>query len=191
MRKPVSPNANFVVRANKPDLPDPATPTATDAPPAFSERSPRRSSPHSLPVDSDSQSAWESEQVGKDSLPASLGSEGERRSMEGSHSGAEDIPESLRVGRPGYTPSPRSSNEMQRPTTESTNPYVQIQQTSINETSDGGESSAKAWGGFAERPPIPFGAPPPPPVPKGKLLSLCANLVPYDRRNPDKTMMTW
>jgi len=184
MRKPVSPNANVVVGAVESDLPYPGTPTATDAPTAFSERSPRRSSPYSLPADPDSQPAWDPEQVAKDGLPASLRSGGGRRSMEGSHSGAEDIPESLRVGRLGYTPSPRSSSEMQRPTVESTNPYIRRQQTALNGTAEGresSESSASAWGGFAERPPMPSSGPPPPPVPKGKPLPLCfirPNLAP-------------
>ena len=181
MRKPLPPDADIVVGEDKLDLPYPATPTAADAPPAFSDRSPRRSSPYPLSADPDSHSAEGSEDVANDGLPASLRSGGGRRSMEGSHSGAEDIPESLRIGRPGYTPSPRSSSEMQRPTVESTNPYIQRQQTGMSGTSDGRESSAGAWGGFAERPPIPSSTPPPPPVPKGKLLSLCAvilNLVP-------------
>ena len=181
MRKPVSQNANIVDGADKSDLPYPATPTATDAPPDLRERSPRRSSPYSLSADADGQSASGSEQVAKGGLPASLRSGDGRRSMEGSHSGAEDIPESLRVGRPGYTPSPRSSSEMQRPTVESTNPYIKRQQTGLNETAEEREGSTSTWGGFAERPPIPSSTPPPPPVPKGKLLSLCSirlNLAP-------------
>lgn len=72
-----------------------------------------------------------------------------------------DIPESLRVGPPGGTP--RTSQEMQRPNVSTTNPYLQKQQTGL---SDGKESSATAWGGFAERPPQPAGAPPAP-VPQG------------------------
>jgi hypothetical protein len=181
MRKPLSPDANIVVGEDTSDLLRPATPTAVDAPPASSERSPRRGSPYSLSADPDSHSALGSEQVANDGLPASLRSGGGRLSTEGSQSGAEDIPESLRVGRPGYTPSPRSSSEMQRPTVESTNPYFQRQQTGMSGTLDGRESSASAWVGFAERPPIPSSAPPPPPVPKGKVLSLHAiilNLVP-------------
>ena len=173
MRKPLAPDAATIAEADKSDFPYPATPTA-DAPPATTEGSSRRSSPYIPSAVTDRQSAWRSEQVATDGLPVSLRSGGGRQSMEGSHSGVEDIPESLRVGRPGYTPSPRSSSEMQRPTAESTNPYIQRQQTSMSGTSDGRESSANAWGGFAERPPIPSGAPPPPPVPKGKLRSLRA-----------------
>jgi hypothetical protein len=173
MRKPVPPNANTAVGADKSDLPYPATPTAADAPPTLAERNPRCGSPYSIPAEPDSQDDWGSEQAEKDGLPASLKAAAGRRSMEGSQSGADDLPESLRVGRPGYTPSPRSSTEMQRPTVESTNPYIQRQQTGMNGTSDGRESSASAWGGFTERPPIPSSAPPPPPVPKGKSLLLC------------------
>ncbi len=167
MRKPVPPNAS-IIEGDKTNVPYPTTPATTDAPPAFPERSPRRGSPYSMPVDPDSQSGWGSEQVENDGLPAPPRAAGGIRSTEGSQIGAEDIPESLRVGRPGYTPSPRSSSEMQRPTAESTNPYIQRQQTGMSGKSDGRESSARNWGGFAERLPMPSSAPPPPPVPKGK-----------------------
>jgi hypothetical protein len=126
-----------------------------------------------MPEAPESQTSWETERIEKDDLPVSLRPTVGRRSMEGSQSGGEDIPESLRVGRPGYTPSPRSSSEMQRPTAEPTNTYFQRQQTDNSGTSDGKDSSAKTWGGFAERPPIPSSVPPPPPVPKGKLTISC------------------
>jgi hypothetical protein len=173
MRKPVPPNADIVV-GHKTDVPYPTTPTTTDVAPTFKEQSPRHRSPYSIPAESDSQTARGSEQVEKDSLPASLRAAGGRRSMEGSQSGTDDVPESLRVGRPGYTPSPRSSSEMQRPTAESTNPYIQRQQTGMSGTPDGRESGAKAWGCFVDGPPIPSGAPPPPPVPEGKPILLCS-----------------
>jgi hypothetical protein len=162
-RKPVPPNANIVLGADKSDPPYPATPTATGALQLPSERTSRHGSPNTAGAETDSQSAWRSESSERDSLPASLRPGSGRQSMDGSHNGVEDLPESLRVGPPGYTP--RSSNEMQRPTEASTNPYLQRQQTGMTGTGDGKES---AWGGFAERPPMPSSAPPPPPVPKGK-----------------------
>jgi hypothetical protein len=179
MRKPVPPNADIVV-GDKTGVPYPTTPTTTDVAPTFKEQSPQRRSPYSMPTESDSQTSLGSEQVEKDGLPASLRVAGGRRSMEGSQSGADDVPESLRVGRPGYTPSPRSSSEIQRPTTESTNPYIQRQQTGMSETPDGREGGAKAWGGFVDGPPIPSGAPPPPPVPKGKPILLCSFVLKHE-----------
>lgn len=68
------------------------------------------------------------------------------------------LPELLRVGPPGYTPN--ASQEMLRPTPASTNPYIQRQNSGGQS-----ESSAGAWGGFAERPAPPSSAPPPPPIP--------------------------
>jgi hypothetical protein len=70
------------------------------------------------------------------------------------------LPESLRVGPPGYTPN--ASQEMLRPTPASTNPYLQRQNSGGQS-----ESSADAWGGFAARPAPPSSAPPPPPIPNG------------------------
>jgi hypothetical protein len=169
MRKPAPPNADIVLGADKPDSPYPATPTATDALPAPSEGNSRHGSSNSVAAEPDSQTAWRSESLERDDLPAWRRPGSGRQSMEGSHNGGEDLPESLRVGPPGYTP--RSSGEMQRPTTTSTNPYLQRQQIGLSGTSDGKESSASAWGGFAERPQIPSSAPPPPPVPTGKQLS--------------------
>ena len=57
------------------------------------------------------------------------------------------LPESLRVGPPGYTPN--SSQEMLRPSANTTNPYLKKQNSG---SSNGNESSAEAWGGFEERP---------------------------------------
>jgi hypothetical protein len=75
----------------------------------------------------------------------------------------QDIPDSLRVGPPGS----RSSQEMIRPSPQTTNPYLQKTNEQGGAMNDGRESSASAWGGFAERPPAPIFAPPPPPLPKG------------------------
>jgi hypothetical protein len=169
MRKPVPPNAKIGLGADQSDPPYLATETATGALPPPSERTSRRGSPNSAAVEPDRQTVWRSESTERDGLPASLRPGSGRQSMEGSQNGAEDLPESLRVGPPGYTP--RSSGEMQRPSVASTNPYIQRQQTGMSGTSDGRESSASAWGGFAERPPVPSNAPPPPPVPKGKQIS--------------------
>lgn len=168
MRKPVPPNAN-IVGPDKSDPPYPATPTATGALPPPSERNSRHGSPNLAAADS--QSTWRPESSERDGLTVSLRSRSGRQSMEGSHNAAEDIPESLRVGPSAYTP--RSSNEMQRPTVASTNPYLQRQQTGLSDTSNGKKIVASAWGGFAEGPAVPSSAPPPPPVRKGKQLSLC------------------
>jgi len=78
------------------------------------------------------------------------------------HHTKQDLPQSLRVGPPGYTQD--GSQEMSRPNANTTNPYLQRQGTGA---SDVKESSAAAWGGFGERPPQPAEAPPPPPLPKG------------------------
>lgn len=152
---------------DKSDLPYPVTPTATGALPALSVTNSRSESPHLAIAELDGQDTWESESLGRDGLPAPLESGGTRRSMEGSSSGAEDLPESLRVGRPGYIP--RISSEMQRSMVQAKNPCLQIQQ--LSHVSDEKDGSASAFDGFAERAPMPSYAPPPPPVPKGKQFS--------------------
>jgi hypothetical protein len=59
---------------------------------------------------------------------------------------------------------------MERPITQSTNPYIR-QQTGQSTPSNGRESSANAWEESPERPPQPLDTPPPPPVPKGENFS--------------------
>ena len=99
-------------------------------------------------LEADNASVWSGEgldKIGRDSKP--------------------NIPESLRVGPPAYAP--KDSREMLRPNAAATNPYLQRQNAQGGGLNDGRESSASAWGGFAERPAPPTDAPPPPPLPKG------------------------
>jgi hypothetical protein len=84
-------------------------------------------------------------------------------SQEGRHgrqAGQNEIPDLLRAGPPEY--SQRGSQDILRPNTTTTNPYLQRQSRNDNK-----DSSAAAWGGFAERPSPPSQPPPPPPISKG------------------------
>lgn len=122
--------------------PYPITPIDTNTQPQFRMQD-ARNALHSA-SDSDSPNAWTEE-----------GIKGQP--------GRNDVPESLRVGPPGY--SQHSSQELLRPDTTTTNPYLQKQsRNGVNEHKD---SSAAAWGGFAERPSHPSEPPPPPPISKG------------------------
>lgn len=82
------------------------------------------------------------------------------------HQTALAVPPSLRAGPPGS--SQPISQEMRRPNATTTNPYLQKQ--SRSEVTDHKDSSAAAWGGFAERPAQHSEANPPPPIRKGKIL---------------------
>lgn len=104
--------------------PYPVTPISTNEPLAFRVGDDRNQMQTDSP--SDSENAW---------------------GGEADHKVAAGIPESLRVGPPGYTPN--SSQEMLRPAGNVTNPYLKKQGTG---SSNGNESSAEAWGGFEERP---------------------------------------
>lgn len=95
-------------------------------------------------LDSDTASAWRDE------------------GMHGKRHPPIEVPESLRAGPPGY--SQHGYEDMLRPTTKSTNPYLQ-------KMAQGGESkdsSASAWGGFVDRPSQPSAPPPPPPIAQGR-----------------------
>ena len=143
-RKPVPTGADAgLAPASSP--PYPITPTASNAPPPFRMQDVRNElrSPQS---ESDSTSAWSGEGLDK---------------IVGQDTGSKQgIPDSLKVGPPGYTP--KGSQEMLRPSAATTNPYLQKQNTRGGELGDGRESSVSAWGGFAERPAPPTEAPPPP-----------------------------
>jgi hypothetical protein len=165
-RKPVPPNS----QPDSSTLPYPSTPTSA----GFDRHSPRGQS--SAAEDAgDAQDAWSSSEVdstSQDNLPASL------RPGDGKHAhlNTMDLPDSLRIRTPTPDHTPRSSAEMDRPTAESTNPYLRGQHTGQNITTDTKDSSASAWGGFAERPEQPSNAPPPPPIAKGKILCLCCSV---------------
>lgn len=148
-RKPVPPGAlSNLVPAPSP--PYPITPVAPERPAPFRMQDGRNElqSPQSHP---ESPSMWSEEEPDKDT-----GQVGGRKRA---------IPDSLKVGPPGYTS--KASQEMLRPTAATTNPYLQKQNAQGGGIIDGRESSASAWGGFGERPPPPSQAPPPPPIPKG------------------------
>ncbi len=164
MRKPVPPSAAIVLGADESDSP-PARVTASGALPPPDERNSRRGSPNSGVVEQDNQTSRRSESSVKGGLPASLRLESGMQSMERSHNGADDLPESLRVGPPRYA---TGSGEIQRPIEASTYPYLQGQQAGLSGTLDQEESSASARGGYAERHTVPSRDPPLPPLPKGK-----------------------
>ncbi|KAK0122502.1 hypothetical protein ONS95_010731 [Cadophora gregata] len=105
--------------------PYPVTPISTNEPLPFRVGDARNQMQTDSP--SDSEKAWGGE---ADNRKAGAG-----------------LPESLRVGPPGYTPN--SSQEMLRPAAANvTNPYLKKQNSG---SSNGNESSAEAWGGFEER----------------------------------------
>ncbi|KAG4432568.1 hypothetical protein IFR05_011956 [Cadophora sp. M221] len=100
--------------------PYPVTPISTNEPLPFRVGDARNQMQTDSP--SDSENAWGGE---ADNRKAGTG-----------------LPESLRVGPPGY--SPNSSQEMLRPAANVTNPYLKKQNTG---SSNGNESSAEAWDG--------------------------------------------
>jgi hypothetical protein len=149
-RKPVPSTADASL-APASSAPYPVTPTAPNVPQPFRMQDVRNElrSPQSEP---DSASVWSGEGLDKIAGQDTVQETGQKQ----------DIPDSLRVGPPGYTPN--GSQEMLRPNLATTNPYLQ----KLNaQRGDGRESSASAWGGFPERPAPPTETPPPPPLPKG------------------------
>ncbi|KAH9208307.1 hypothetical protein DL95DRAFT_41389 [Leptodontidium sp. 2 PMI_412] len=122
-RKPVPGEDSGLAPSNV--TPYPVTPISTNEPLPFRVGDARNQMQTDSP--SDSENAWGGE---ADNRKAGTG-----------------LPESLRVGPPGYTPN--SSQEMLRPAANVTNPYLKKQNTG---SSNGNESSAEAWGGFDERP---------------------------------------
>ena len=148
-RKPVPQSADASLAPNTASPPYPVTPNT-----ANSSQDPVQDGRNGLrfpETESDSARAWSAE-----------GSDNQNDESSDSRYGQKIIPESLRVGPPGYTS--RSSQEMLRPSVGTTNPYLKKQQDAQT------ESSASAWGGFPERPaPLPptNTPPPPPPLPKG------------------------
>lgn len=125
--------------------PYPVTPVSTEQPPQFRMQD-AQSALRPADDEPESPNAWSEE--GK----------------KAQHHGPPDVPESLRVGPPGYSQHNGSQDGL-RSNPASTNPFMQRQ--TQGGLSDNKDSSAAAWGGFAERPAQPSGAPPPPPVPKG------------------------
>ena len=104
--------------------PYPVTPISTNEPLPFRVGDARNQMQTDSP--SDSENAW--------------GGEADDRKA------GKELPESLRVGPPGYTP--KGSQEMLRPSANMTNPYLKKENSG---SSNGNESSAEAWGGFEER----------------------------------------
>ena len=147
-RKPVPQSANSNLTPNPSSPPYPVTPIATNTSEKFRMQD-TRNELRSAEPESDNTNAWSGEGLDKQNDGSS----------ESKRAGHKEIPESLRVGPPGYTP--KSSQEMLRPSAATTNPYLQKQQDVQS------ESSASAWGGFPERPAPPANTPPPPPLPKG------------------------
>lgn len=79
--------------------------------------------------------------------------------------GQNDGMPALRAGPLAYTS--HGSQEMLRPAAPTTNPYLQKNNAQGGGSSEARESSATAWGAFADRPPT--SVPPPPVAPKGML----------------------
>ncbi|KAH7413496.1 hypothetical protein BKA64DRAFT_771610 [Cadophora sp. MPI-SDFR-AT-0126] len=124
-RKPL-PADSGLAPSNLP--PYPVTPISTNEPLPFRVEDVRNQMQTDSP--SDSENAWVGEADNRKPGPG--------------------LPESLRVGPPGYTPN--SSQEMLRPTANVTNPYLKKQNSGSSNGSNGNESSAEAWGEFGERP---------------------------------------
>ena len=139
-RKPVPP-AGLAPNSTAP--PYPTTPIATNNPPSFRMQDARKQLQSPEESEPDEENEWDDEEVVDEQAGIN-----------------KPLPELLRAGPPGYTPN--ASQEMLRPIPASTNPYLQRQNSGGQS-----ESSADAWGGFAERPAPPSGAPPPPPIPDG------------------------
>lgn len=125
-------------------------------------------------VRSETEEIWANEDLLAGSIPVSLQAGAGRKSMDSSRS-REDIPESLRVGPGAHTS--RGSDEITRPSTANTNPFLRKQQTGQDGLNDGRESSAGAWGTPSQRPPIPTNQPPPPPVQPGELTNINENTM--------------
>ena len=146
-RKPLPASAEAsLAPASSP--PYPVTPTAPDAP-AYSRMQDVQHDLRPSRSEQDSSSVWSGAGLDTSARP-DIGSK-------------QEIPDSLRVG----PPSTKGSQGMMRQSQSATNPYLQNIIAPGTEMTDGGESSASAWGGFSERPPPPTEAPPPPPLPKG------------------------
>jgi hypothetical protein len=159
-RKPLPPNANVDAGL-----------LSTDTAPNFTHSSPFMGHQYIPDAESTSATAWRSEASEQDLIPQSLRPAEGRRSMEGSQRSSQELPKSLRVGPPGR--SPRSSGELQRPAAESTNPFIRRQQSGQSAIStEGGESSANAWGASTKVPQLPSQAPPPSPISKGEHIVL-------------------
>jgi hypothetical protein len=164
-RKPLPPNST--------SLPYPDSPTAAKTP-GYQAQNNIRGQP-SFDNDDD-ENVWSSEgkNAAREDMPASLRpGNGKKAELRGSQ---EDLPDSLRVGPASYTP--RSSSEAERPVLTSKNPYLRNQAEDPSGGSNllaNANSSASAWGGYSERPPIPSAAPPPPPVPKSKIRHASSN----------------
>lgn len=139
MRKPL-PTADSVLQPQS-DPPYPTTPTANTFNPPTTQRQDRRSDFSGS--DAGSTNSWEEEAISKHST------------------GAGNLPSSLKVGPPGYTP--KTSHETLAPS--NTNPFLARQHTS-NSNNGSSESSTNPWGSSEMFAP-PTMAPPPPPVPQG------------------------
>ncbi|TAQ84006.1 hypothetical protein B7494_g7674 [Chlorociboria aeruginascens] len=147
-RKPVAVNTG-PQRTTPNTTPYPVTPITTEPAPSFSMQNARQDFQSATDSESNSATAWAHEKPD---------SNNELLQPRSSRAALTNLPDSLRVGPPGY--SPRSSQELLRPVPAVTNPYLQ----KIKDTqTDGKESSADAWEGFAGGPAQPSLAPPPPP----------------------------
>lgn len=155
-RKPVPATAH---RGLAPDSnpPYPTTPVSTNSPPSFRMQNVHDELQSETDSEASSANAWGRAETQNDNELQQPASE-----QSGTSPG---IPESLRVGPPGYTPKTSQEN-LSRPSAATTNPYLQRQQSAQKEADDRKEG-ATAWGGFAARPPLPSSVPPPPPIPQG------------------------
>ncbi|CZT49014.1 uncharacterized protein RSE6_09795 [Rhynchosporium secalis] len=124
-RKPV-PSADSSLAPSK-IPPYPVTPISANEPLPFRRGDSRSQTQSDSP--SESENTWGGE---ADNQKAAMG-----------------LPESLRVGPPGYTP--KTSQEMFRPGASSTNPYLKKEATGFS-NGNGNESSAEVWGASEERP---------------------------------------
>jgi len=143
-RKPVLQSTAADLAPNPSSPPYPRAPISTNDS-SFRIREPRNEYRSEAGSETGSENAWRGEPF-----------DGQARTSGNQHTGHIDLPESLRVGVASYTP--KSSQDMLRPTAATTNPYLQKRQNMQS------GSSASAWGGFSERP---TETPPPPPPPKG------------------------
>jgi hypothetical protein len=148
-RKPVSRSTDSNLTANLYSPPYPVTPIATNVSPNFRMQDVHNELRSATEYEPDSANAWSGEGL-DEQIDGSSQSKRTRQN---------NIPDSLRVGPPGYTP--RSSQDMLRPSATTTNPYLKTQQDAQS------ERSASAWGGFPERPAPSANTPPPPPLSKG------------------------
>ncbi|KAG0647829.1 Deubiquitinating enzyme MIY1 [Hyphodiscus hymeniophilus] len=145
-RKPLPASADESL-APASSAPYPVTPTASNAPQPFQLQY-LHDELRPPPSEEDSSSVWSGEGLG------TIAKQDTEMKP--------DIPYSLRVGPPAI----KGSQEMMRPKSSNTNPYLQKNNAQGTPMNDGRESSASAWDEFAERPAPPQETPPPPPVPK-------------------------